>query len=493
MPDSADPPPGDVAETLTAVGVGDRAIRGGTLRVFGYGVGLIATAGAAVVLLHNLTVANFGRYVVVAALLAIVSALSDAGLTVIGQRAYVRASDTAERRAVMQSLLGLRIALTPLLSLAAVAFAVAAGYTGAQVAATAIGTGALVLTGTAQTLAVPLAVRMRLGFVTVLDVVRQVVLMTCIAGLAAARVGFTLLFLAYVASGVATVCTAFALSHRSDRVKPAFDLKQWRSLGSEAVPVALGNAINVVYLRLLVIMMSLLSTARETGLFGASYRVIEIFIAVPQLMAGAVFPLLSHAAREDESRLAYVLQRLAEASLLVGAGIAVGLSLGAGPILRLLGGSQYAGSATILSLQAFSLLGSFLTQVWVFGLIAVDRQRAMAQVNAVGAAVVAILGFSLITVENARGAAIASIAGEAALAATALVLLVRARPRLRPAPGRMARIVLAASLAAICALLPTSDAVHALIALAVYIALIVAFRAYPPELLQAFGLERRES
>lgn len=481
--------PGGVEE-LRAADIGDRAIRGGAVRIAGYGVGLIATAGASVVLLRDLTVASFGRYVVVAALLAIVTALSDAGLTVIGQRAYVRAADEAERRAVMRSLLGLRIALTPLLALGAVGFSVLAGYTGAQIAAAAIGSGALVLTNAGLTLALPLGVRMQLGLGTVVDLARQTVLMAGLAGLAAGGAGFTTLFLAYVASGVATVAAAFLVSAPGDRVLPAFDAARWRALAREALPVALGTAINVVYLRLLVILMSLLSTPRQTGLYGASYRVVEIFIAIPQLLAGGVFPLLAHAGREDEARLSYMLQRVAETSLLVGAGVAVGLSLGAGPILRILGGAHYAGSGTILSLQAFSLLGSFLTQVWVLALIAIDRQRAMAQVNAAGAVVVAVLGFSLIPVADAKGAAIASIAGEAVLALTALVLLVRARPGLRPSPGRMARILLAAGLAALCALLPVPGLARAALAIAVYIALVVALRAYPMELIQAFRLGR---
>ena len=65
---------------------------------------------------------------------------------------------------------------------------------------------------------------------------------------------------------------------------------------------------------------------------------------------------------------------------------------------------------------------------------------------------------SLIPVWEARGAAIASIAGEAVLALTAVALLVRARPALRPAPGRMARILLAAALAALFPGLPSNAA-----------------------------------
>jgi O-antigen/teichoic acid export membrane protein len=487
---SADHTTQGTTQALTAAGVGERAIRGGALRVLGYGVGLMATAGASVVLLRDLTVASFGRYVVVAALLAIVSALSDAGLTVIGQRAYIHAGDMHERREVMRSLLGLRIALTPLLALGAVAFSVAARYTSAQVAATAIGSGALVLTNAGQTLALPIAVRMRLGLVTVVDVVRQVVLMASIALLAASGVGFVTLFLAYGVSGVATVATAFAVSHHEDRVWPAFNARRWRELGREALPVALGLAINVVYLRLLVILMSLLSTARQTGLYGASFRVIEIFIGIPQIMAGTVFPLLVQASRDDEERLAQMLQLVAEASLFTGAGIAVGLSLASHPIVRILGGAHYSESGTILSLQAFALLGSFLTQVWVLALIAIDRRQAMAQVNAIGAVVVGALGFTLIPVAHARGAAIASIAGEVTLAIAALVLLSRARPRLRPAPARMARIALAAGLSSLCALLPVPDLVRAAIAVGVYLGLVVAFRAHPMELLRAIRFSR---
>ena len=486
-------PAADAAAGLTAAGGGDRAIRGGTLRILGYAIGLVATAAASVVLLRDLSVAAFGRYTVVSALLAIVTALSDAGLTAVGQRAYVRARSAQERRDLMRGLLGLRIALTPVVAAVAVGFSVVAGYTAEQVVATVIGSAALVLTNAAVTLILPLSVRMNLGRVTAVDVSRQIVLMIGLAALAASGASFVVLFFAYIASGIATVAVAIAVSDRGDRVAPSFDPALWRTLGGQAIPLALGSAVNIVYLRLLVILVSLLTTAHATGIFGASYRIVEIFTGVPLLMAGAIFPLLAHAGREDEERLAYMLQRTAETSLLLGVGAAVTLSLAARPVLQILGGIRYGGSATILSLQAFALIGTFLTQVWVFGLIAVDRQRGVAQVNAVGVIVVIVLGLTLIPLAGARGAAIAAIFGEAALALSALILLVRARPRLRPAPGRFLRILLAGALALACGLLPVPALVRAVVAVAVYAGAVIALRAYPPEFLQAFGFRRRRA
>lgn len=123
---------------------GDRAVRGGLLRVTGYGVGLLATGLSSLVLLRHLGVVDFGRFVTVTALVAIIGGLSDAGLTVIGQRGYPEAADPARRRSFLAVLLGLRLAITPPAVALATAFAVAAGYDTTMIAGAAIAGAGLV-------------------------------------------------------------------------------------------------------------------------------------------------------------------------------------------------------------------------------------------------------------------------------------------------------------------------------------------------------------
>jgi O-antigen/teichoic acid export membrane protein len=367
-----------------------------------------------------------------------------------------------------------------------VGFAAVAGYSTAQVAGVAICGGALLFTNAAATLTVPLSAELRFGAVTLVEVVRNLALVAGLLALMAAGAELLPLFMAYVVSGVAALAAAWPLVRASDRVGPRVDRVAWGRIARLAAPVALALVMNVIYLRALVILVSLLSDDVQTGLFGTSYRVLEIFIGIPQLMAGAAFPILVHAGAENEARLAYVLQRLAEASLLVAAASVLALAVGAEPIIRVIGGAEFADAAPVLSLQAAALLGAFLTQVWVLALVAIDRQRDTAVLNGIGLLVVLALGLALVPVWDAKGAAVASVAGELVLALTAAVLLVRARPALRPSLARPARILLAAAGGAACAWLGLPPAVEALLALSVFAGLAWALRAVPAELLQAF-------
>ena len=65
---------------------GGRVIRGGALRGAGYAAGILLGAATSVLLLRHLGVEDFGRYGIVVALLGIVAAVTDAGLTAVGSR-----------------------------------------------------------------------------------------------------------------------------------------------------------------------------------------------------------------------------------------------------------------------------------------------------------------------------------------------------------------------------------------------------------------------
>jgi O-antigen/teichoic acid export membrane protein len=275
------------------------------------------------------------------------------------------------------------------------------------------------------------------------------------------------------------------------RTRPRFERDEWLPLLRESWPVALALVVNVLYVRVLVIMISLLGTGEETGLFAASYLIVEIFVGVPALMLGTAFPVLAHAGAADQERLAYALQRLGEVALLIAVGIALVLMVGAKPIMQILGGSQYDDATPVLRIQAWALVGAFMTQGWVLGLVAIRRQRALIVTNAIALVVVLVLGFALIPGGAERGAAIAAVIGEAVLAVATFTMLVRARPDLRPNLGYVPRVALAAAAAvAVGLLVPLPDLVAAALAGVVYIAIALAVRAVPAEVFQA--LLRRE-
>ncbi|MGB2711357.1 MAG: oligosaccharide flippase family protein, partial [Conexibacter sp.] len=454
-------------EILTAPDAGHRAIRGGAIRTAGYGAGLLLTAVASVFLLRHLGVVRFGQYTTVIAIVTIVQGVTDAGLTLVGQREYVHA-DAQRRRTLLADLVGIRLVLTPLGVLVGVGFALVAGYPNALVTGTVLAGIGVVLAVVAATLTMPLSVDLRYGAVTATDFVRQLVIVAGIVALVAADAGLVPFFAVYVVAGLVAVVTALTFVGARGWVAPRFAWREWRPLLREAAPIALSAVVNVTYVRTLIVAASLLATAEQTGLFATSYRISEILLSVPQLMIGAAFPILVHSGAADESRLAYVLQRMGEAALLVALGLGLVLVVGADPIIRLLGGPEYADAASVLRIQSVAIAGAFMTQLGMFGLVAVHRQRALMFVNALALAVVLVLGCTLIPLWEADGAALAASVGEVVLAAAALTMLVRARPALRPDLRYVPKLLLAAALGAMCVLLPLPDAVATALALAVY-------------------------
>lgn len=484
------PDPATDGHALTAPDAGGKAIRGGAIRTAGYGVALLLTALASIPLLRHLGVVRFGQYATVIAIVTVVQGVTDAGLTLVGQREYVHA-EPARRRTLLADLVGIRLVLTPLGVVLGVLFALVAGYPHALVTGTLLAGTGIVLSVLAATLTMPLMVELRYGAVTAADLARQLTIVVAIVVLVVAGAGLTPFFAAYVVAGAVAVLAALAFVGVRGWVAPRFAWREWRPLLREAAPIALSSVVNVTYVRTLIILASLLATARQTGLFATSYRISEIMLGVPAMMIGAAFPILAHSGAADETRLAYVLQRMGEAALLVGIGIGLVLAVGAAPIVAVLGGHRYADAASVLRIQSVAIAAAFMTQLGTYGLVAVRRQRALVLVNALALATVLVLGCTLIPPMQANGAALAASVGETLLALAALTMLVRARPALRPDLRYVPKLLAAAGAGGACALLPIPDAVAAVLAALVYGGVALLLRAVPAELFEAVVLRRR--
>lgn len=471
-------------DVLASPEAGRLAIRGGVLRVGGYVGGIALALVSTPLLARHLGVEDFGRYVTVLSLIAIVALISDAGLTVVGLREYA-ARDAAARTRLVRNLVGLRALIAALGAAAATAFALAAGYSGAMVVGTVLVGVGLVFTVVQQAYTVPLQMDLRFGLVTALDLIRQALTVLAIVALVLAGAGLVE-FLAIpvpVAFAVA-VATMLAIRRRAV-VRPAFDWDEWRYLTREALPVAVASTIGSFFYRIAIIMMSVLATAEQTGFFSASFRVVEAIIMVPGLVVAAAFPIVARAAHDDHERLAYSLQRLFDIGVILGAWTAVCVVLGAGPIMAFVGGSDFDPAEPVLRVQGIALASSYLVAVWASGLWALREQRALAWANVVGVGTAAGLTAALIPRFGALGAAIAMTIAEVLLAAIYAFVLTRNRPNLRPSLTVVPKTLAAAAPALALWLAPLPDVLDVVLATALFYVVLLALRGVPAELVNA--------
>jgi O-antigen/teichoic acid export membrane protein len=468
-------------DVLTSPEAGEAVIRGGALRAGGYVVCILLTTISMPLMTRHLGVEDFGRFVTVLSLVTIVAGLSEAGLMNIGVREFATQEPGARAR-MMRNLIGMRAVLTLAGVAAAVVFAVIAGYPGVVIAGTGLMGAGLFVQQFQETLTIPLAASLRLGPISGLALVRQVVLVSMIVFLVLSHASLLAFYTVAVIASSAALGATIAFTRHRVPFAPAFEARTWKPLLRDVLPYAAATAMGAVVLQVIMVATSLLASERQAGYFATSFRVFEVIAAIGGVLALSAFPVLARAAQGDEQRLRYLLQRMFEIAVIGGLGVALLTFIAGGTAVRILGGSAFEAAVPVLRLQALGLPFAFLVATWGFALLALRRNRALVLANAAALGLASLLSLALIPSGGAGGAAICVLVTEVALAAMYGAALVRARPDLRFSSSVVPRALLAGGVtAAVSILVALPSLAAAGLAGIVYASALVALRAIPPE------------
>ena len=477
-------PPVREQDVLDTPAAGGKAIRGGFLRIGGYVVGMVLTLASAPLLTRYLGVEDFGHWVTVLSLVTIVALVADAGMTVVGVREYA-IRDADGRRVLMANLLALRMLVAGAGMLLAVAFAAIAGYGGELVLGTALA-GFGMLIGILQvTYTVPLISELKLGVVTAVELLRQAFVVAGIIALVLVGGSLIAFFSLFIPACAIALLVTVLVVRRFAAIRPALDRVEARHLLAETLPAAAATMLTSLFYRVAVIVMSLVATPTQTGYFGASFRIVEVIVAVPSLIAGAAFPIMARAAKTDRVRLAYALQRLFEASVILGCWTAISVVLGAQVGIDVLGGEEYQPAVEVLRIQGIALAVSFLVAVWAAALWVTGARRALLTANVVGVSAAIVLTAVLGSLEGAIGAAIAMTIAEVVLVVALGTALMRPQPDLRADPAIVAKALAATAAGLSLWFVPVPDVAQVILGSLAYFAVLLALRALPPDLLDA--------
>lgn len=474
------PVPDDYA-ILDSADAGGMAIRGGAMRTGAFAGSLLLALLTAPLLVRHLGDADFGRYSSVLAVVAIVAGLTEGGVNSIAMRSLSGAENEQERDRVMRDLLGLRLLLSAAGIAVAVGFVQLAGYGGDLVVGALCAGIGMLLAVTQTLLGAVLQTQMRFGVAAAIELARGALTATLIVVLVI--VGADVL--AFLVIGIPSALLALLLTIRVVRgsivLRPAFHVERWLPLLRETAIFAVAVAVNSLYFRVTLVIMSLVTTAVQTGHFAISFRVMEVLIGVPAILTTAAFPILARAVRDDRVRFAWASGRLFELALLSGVLLTLGVALGAPFVVEVLTGSGEHPATNVLRIQSLAMIGIFVASATGYPLLSLRRHRAILFANLGSMAVVVILALILAPAIGAQGGAIAGVAADFTLCIANTALLVRnGGPRLPLAavPVAIGAGGLAYIGGSLAGLHPLAEAA---IGVALYLALLLALRRFPPE------------
>jgi O-antigen/teichoic acid export membrane protein len=468
-------------DLLSTPQAGPAAVRGGGLRVGSFLAGTLVSTGAAGLLFRHLGVIDTGRYATAMSLGAVVTGFTDLGLTAIGMREFAVLKGE-ERALVARNLLGMRIVLT-IVGVAVISLFALLVYGRLLGLATLIAGASVLVQNVQVTLSVPLMAQLRLGWVSAMEFARQLIIALLIV--VAVLLGAHLLpFLATAGIAAAAVLAPTIWLVRSQiPVTPSFRVREWRALLAPVITYSAAAAAGALYFRIAIVLVSVIAGAHELGYYSLSFRIVEVMFAVPGLLVGSAFPIFARAARDDPTRLGYALDRVFGVSLLLGAWAALSLAVGSRFAIEVVGGHKFLPAAPVLAVQGIGLGASFVGAVWAYGMLSLRMHRVILTFNLVMLAVVAALVAVLTLLDGAQGAAIGTAAAELTSAVVGCVLLVRGRPHLVPRLAIVPRVLLAAALGLLPALLTGLPVVGRLaLSTLIYAVALLVLRALPPEL-----------
>jgi O-antigen/teichoic acid export membrane protein len=402
-----------------------------------YAVAALAWVGTILIVRH-LTVAEFGDYSVIFSLLGIVGFIADLRISRI-VLADVLAADDCDAARIVGSYTGLRL----MIGLASYAVALLVVLVGAAsgdyhrpiVVGTALGGLNLVILSVAYGLILLFEARLWLRDVAVSQVLGQAAAFALIVGVAVAGLASLQWFVAATVLNACVVLGWLGLTlRRGTGVRISFDRSQWWVWLKEAAPLALGAALDTIYFRIDIVMLSLMASASAAGIYNIGYKFSDLMGSVPIAVMTPALTLMVASWPHDRPafrrtfRHTYVL-------LLVGAvGATAGFLVYAEPLIRTLYEKrQYVQGADAARLLVIGQALHFFTLLAFTTLVAVKRNRLYPIAMLLGVVVNIGLNLVLIPDHGYLGSGWATVITEVLVLAALGAGVVRI-PGLRPFP-----------------------------------------------------------
>jgi O-antigen/teichoic acid export membrane protein len=491
-PVSVTPSTDDPLHVLDLPTAGGRVIRGGALRASTYGAGVALGVVSAALMTRHLGVEDFGKYVIVTSLIAIVAGLSDAGVSNIASR-ELATSPRGERNRLLANVVGIRLTIASIGVAAAIAFALLAGYEQTMVLGTLLAGVGLMVSTLQQTYSLPIGVALRFGWLSTLDLLRQVAFVAVVVVLLLADADLLPFLAATIPASLLVLAITIPLVRGTAPLLPRFDRAEWvrilRLIGVYAAAAAVGT----LYVSAVIVTTSLVGTAQESGYLGAAFRVFTVLTGIPLLLVSTAFPVLARAAQTDRERLQYAIQRLVDIALIVGTWLGVATVLGADVAIEIVAGPEFQPAVPVLQIQGIAVLAGFLAVTGAFSLVALHRHTALLVGNVIGLATSILLTAILVPEFGPEGAAVATLAAECGIFALYGIVLFGSRTvhydfELVP------RVAVAGLLAFVLVFTPLDRIPLVLVSTAVYWLVLFLLRGIPGEVIDALlRRERRES
>jgi O-antigen/teichoic acid export membrane protein len=339
-------------------------------KIIATALGLLAVA----LITRYLGTSGFGEYTTVVSFLSFFGILADLGLTLV--TVQMISAPGAQENKILNNLFSLRF-FSALIFLGAAPLVITfLPYSGGIKIGAAIAVFSFFFIALNQILVGLFQKNLRMDKVSIAETASRVVLV--IGSIIAVRGNFGLngILLAVVAGSAVNFFLLFLFSFKYASWKFELDISLWREIAKKSWPLALTIFFNLLYLKTDTLILSLVRTQEEVGIYGAAYKVVDILTLIPFMFAGVVLPILTADwLGGNRERFQGVAQKSFDLMIILAVPLVVGTQFLAKPLMVFVAGRDFAAAGPVLQILAYAVglvfLSSFLSHV----IVAAGAQR----------------------------------------------------------------------------------------------------------------------
>ncbi len=202
------------------------------------------------------------------------------------------------------------------------------------------------------------------------------------------------------------------VSHLYARITLRIDVPLWKSLMIAALPMGGGVMLRQLALQLDILILAWMTNLTTVGLFSGPYRISMALRVIPQTLSLPLYPLYSRTAHLSPERFREAYQWSMKFFALISIPFAAFFMAWSKPILGLALGAKFLPALPAMQLLGLGLVPFFLSTLFQYVFAALDEQRRFLVSTCAGSALRILLLIILIPTFGFVGPAIAFVCAE---------------------------------------------------------------------------------
>src|SRR3989344_1645843 len=193
------------------------------------------------------------------------------------------------------------------------------------------------------------------------------------------------------------------------KFKPEINLAIWRRLWLTMWPLALTIALTLIYFRADTVILALFRPQNEVGLYGATYKVLEVLVQFPYLFLGLILPLLTKFFLSNRLVFELIIQKSFELMIIIIVPMVFSVLILGDKIMVFIAGPEFIISGALLKILILAVALIYIGALFGYAIVAAELPKKMIKFYFIDALISIVLYLIFIPLFSYWAAAVITI------------------------------------------------------------------------------------